>query len=47
MGANIGFDMAIADVWLPWLHGQPVVVLETNAARHQLLPRRTGLARAS
>ena len=30
MGANIGFDMAIADVWLPWLHGQPVVVLETE-----------------
>src|SRR5437763_4758397 len=30
MGANIGFDMAIADVWLPWLHGQPVVVLETG-----------------
>jgi len=30
MGANIGFDMALADVWLPWLHGQPVVVLETE-----------------
>ena len=30
MGANIGFDMALADVWLPWLHGQPVIVLETE-----------------
>jgi acyl-coenzyme A synthetase/AMP-(fatty) acid ligase len=30
MGANIGFDMALADVWLPWLQGQPVVVLETE-----------------
>ena len=30
MGANIGFDMALADVWLPWLQGQPVVALETE-----------------
>src|SRR5207248_4805629 len=30
MGANLGFDLAIADVWLPWLQGQPVVVLETE-----------------
>src|SRR5262249_56339743 len=30
MGANIAFDMALADVWLSWLHGQPVIALDTE-----------------
>jgi acyl-coenzyme A synthetase/AMP-(fatty) acid ligase len=30
MGANIGFDMALGDVWLSWVYGRHVVLLEDD-----------------
>jgi non-ribosomal peptide synthetase component F/acyl carrier protein len=30
MGANIAFDMAIADLWLAWVYGRHVVMLQTE-----------------
>ena len=27
---NIGFDIVLADIWMPWMHGHPVIVLETD-----------------
>ena len=30
MGPNIGFDQAIADVWMAWNQGQPVVLVATE-----------------
>jgi acyl-coenzyme A synthetase/AMP-(fatty) acid ligase/acyl carrier protein len=30
MNANIGFDIVLADIWMPWMHGHFVVVLETD-----------------
>lgn len=30
MGPNIAFDMSLADVWLPWIQGHPVILLPTE-----------------
>lgn len=30
INANIGFDIILADVWIPWMYGHHVVVLETD-----------------
>jgi acyl-coenzyme A synthetase/AMP-(fatty) acid ligase/acyl carrier protein/thioesterase domain-containing protein len=28
MGANIGFDVSLADMWLPWTTGHPVIMID-------------------
>ncbi len=30
MGPNVGFDVSIADVWVPWIFGKHVVVLDSQ-----------------
>jgi non-ribosomal peptide synthetase component F/acyl carrier protein len=30
MGANIGFDTILTDIWLPWIYGRHLVILDTE-----------------
>lgn len=37
LGANIAFDMAIADLWLAWVYGRHVVMLQTESRKPSAL----------
>ncbi|MFO1028903.1 MAG: non-ribosomal peptide synthetase [Acetobacteraceae bacterium] len=46
INANIGFDIILADVWVPWSHGQHLVVLETDRRTPAILAAATAMGAA-